>query len=83
MPLEAVEHYSSVLLAYHVSSVSIHQSKSVHVLCSPGFLSMNYEREPVKMQGCQLPLIINNATTGYKLQASGVNYLSKCIAGTM
>jgi len=31
------------------------------------------EREPVKMQGGQLPLIINNATTGHKLQGSGVD----------
>jgi len=33
------------------------------------------EREPVKMQGCQLPLIINNATTGHKLQGSSVDCL--------
>jgi len=33
------------------------------------------QREPVKMQAWQLPVIINNATTGHKLQGSGVENL--------
>ena len=33
------------------------------------------DRESVKMEAVQLPIIINNATTGHKLQGSGVDCL--------
>jgi hypothetical protein len=33
------------------------------------------ERERLQMKGTQLPLLINNATTGHKLQGSGVDSL--------
>ena len=35
----------------------------------------NNERETVKMRGTQLPVIINNASTGHKLQGTGVDNL--------
>jgi hypothetical protein len=33
------------------------------------------EREKLDMKGIQLPLLVNNATTGHKLQGSGVDNL--------
>ena len=33
------------------------------------------EREQIKMKAKQLPIIVNNATTGHKLQGSGVDCL--------
>ena len=33
------------------------------------------EREKLNMKGIQLPLLVNNATTGYKLDGSGVDNL--------
>ena len=44
-------------------------------LVKPQVLHVNpkHDREPVKMQANQLPILINNATTGHKLQGSGVD----------
>jgi hypothetical protein len=33
------------------------------------------EHETLQMKACQLPLLINNATTGHRLQGSGVDSL--------
>jgi hypothetical protein len=35
----------------------------------------NNDRETVKMKGTQLPVVINNASTGHKLQGTGVDNL--------
>ena len=65
---------SRILPSAFVLQPKQHNFKA-NILKPRGMQVKGHEREKIKMRATQVPLIVNNATTGHKLQGAGVDTL--------
>jgi PIF1-like helicase len=70
-----LEHSNKRVQPSHFSIQSIEYRRTVKILKPKQIQSKNHEREKVNMKFTQFPIILNNATTGHKLQGTGVQKL--------
>ena len=70
-----LEHCNRRVQPSHFSIQSIEYKRTVKILKPKQIQTKNHEREKVNMKFTQFPIILNNATTGHKLQGTGVQKL--------